>query len=231
MLTTATAFAAAAAAGMTLWAKARRDHQDVLRERASLLASAVELFPDAAITLGGDGFPRLGARLPDGRDVGIEIIADTLVTRRLPQLWLALTLRENEARRDFAIGALARPTGAEFFSLVHELPDWIAPPRCDLPLLVRGRSAAPDVIARANGTFCGIFSDPEVKEAVATPRGLRIVRRVAEGDRAAHLLLRQIRFPVSTVSTDLIRKAMADAQVLEDALSGYLAVPRIASAH
>jgi hypothetical protein len=219
MLTTSAAVLAFAAAGATLWAKARREHRTALSGRSGLLASAVAMFPDGQMTFGRDGFPTFSAQLPDGRPVGIEILVDTLVTRRLPQLWLKLTIGDKARRRDFSIGALARPTGAEFYSLVHELPEWIAPPDCDLPLLVRGRSATAADAARAGAVLRSLFADREVKEAVATPRGVRIVRRVAEGDRGAHLLLRQIRFPVDTVSADLIRTAVADAEALADALT------------
>jgi hypothetical protein len=219
MLTSA-AVLAAVAFGATLRAKARREHRAVLERRAGLLASAVDIFPGSELTIGRDGFPTVSALLPDGRDIGIEIVADTLVTRRLPQLWLKLTVSEPARCRAFSIGALARPTGAEFYSAVHELPEWMAPPpRCDVPLLVRGRSVAAADAVRAGAVLTSLFADRELKEAVATPRGVRIVRRIAEGDRGAHLLLRQIRFPVDVVAADLIRSALSDAETLTQALS------------
>lgn len=226
MLTSA-ALLAAAAAGAALWTKARREHREALGRRAGLLGPALEMFPSGELAIGGDGFPRLSALLPDGRNVGIEVVADTLVTRRLPQLWLKLTVSEPARRRDFSIGALARPTGAEFYSAVHELPEWIAPPpQCELPLLVRGRSVTPAAAARADAVLKSLFADKELKEAVVTPRGVRIVRRVAEGDRGAHLLLRQVRFPVDTVPADLIRSALDDAETLARALGSATPEPR-----
>ncbi len=218
MLTSA-AVLAFAAAGATLWAKGRREHRAALLRRAGLLGSALDMFTDGEVTLGRDGFPAFSGLLPDARNIGIEMVADTLVTRRLPQLWLKLTIGDPAPRRGFSIGALARPTGAEFYSIVHELPEWIAPPDCDLPLLVRGRSASAADVARAGPVLRSLFADREVKEAVATPRGARIVRRVAEGDRGAHLLLRQIRFPVDVVPADVIASALADAELLAHALT------------
>ena len=34
-----------------------------------------------------------------------------------------------------------------------------------------------------------------MKEIAATPRGVRLVRQASEGDRGAHFILRQVRFP------------------------------------
>lgn len=64
-----------------------------------------------------------------------------------------------------------------------------------------------------------LFRNPTVKEAVITPRGVRLIRQVAEGDRGAHLVLRQVRFPVEQVPADLIRTAIAEVQLLSETLT------------
>jgi hypothetical protein len=219
MLASAAALTLTTAAGVTLWLKGRRDHREALSLRAALLDGVLPMFPGAATRLGGDGYPRLIGGMPDGRPVEIDVVADTLVTRRLPQLWLKLTLADPEPRRSFSIGALARSTGAEFYSLVHGLPEWIAPPAGELPLLVRGKAVRPEHVAAAERAFRTIFADPLVKEAVASPRGVRIIRQAAEGDRASHLLLRQARFVDAAISPEAVEKALADAATLASALS------------
>src|SRR5262245_43529173 len=121
------AFVAASTAGLSMMAL--REHRSALKLRNGLLDSALGLLTDARISIGRDQFPVLMGRLPDHRQIKIELIADTLVFRRLPQLWLKVTLIECAEIERPAIGALARPTGAEFFSLVHDLPQWIEPPQ------------------------------------------------------------------------------------------------------
>jgi len=93
------------------------------------------------------------------------------------------------------------------------------PPGLDPEILVRGdgRLTAAQV-RRAGEALRGIFSDPRVKEAVATPRGVRVVRQAAEGARGAHLLLRQSDFPISAVAPDSVLEAVADADALREAL-------------
>lgn len=216
MLTTITAFALAAAGGTVLWVRGRREHHEALAGRAALLDDACSLFGDARMAIGPDGFPTLAARLPDGRRTRLLLIADTLVTRRLPQLWLELTVLDAVPRRDFSVGAIARSTGSEFFSMVHALPQSIAPANEEVPLVMRGRSLRPDQARAAAGMLTPSFADPQLKEAVLTPRGVRIIRQASEGDRAAHLLLRQARFPGVRVR-NVVERALADAQSLERA--------------
>ncbi|MDX8482346.1 hypothetical protein RFN28_28380 [Mesorhizobium sp. VK24D] len=210
------AFIAAVCAWMSK--RAISDHRAILAKRRGLLDEAAKLFSDARISFAHDHFPILVSRLEDGRQIRVELLADTMVTRRLPQLWLRVTLSELRECNRPAIGALARPTGAEYYSLVHDLPEWMAPPDMDVSLLMRGDGRATEwQVERAATMFRSLFSDPGVKEAVISPRGTRVIRQAAQGERAAHLFLRQIRFAVATISTDLVGKAVAEAKALSEA--------------
>jgi hypothetical protein len=200
--------------------RAVSDHRAALAQRRSLLDEAAKLFPNSRIGFAPDHFPILVSRLDDGRQMRIELLADTMVTRRLPQLWLRVTLSDACECRRPTIGALARPTGAEYYSLVHDMPEWMTPPETDASLLMRGDGRASAwQVARAATTFRTLFSDPAVKEAVISPRGTRVIRQAAQGERAAHLFLRQIRFAVATISVDLIQKAVSEAKALSHVLN------------
>lgn len=221
MITTI-AFSAFLAASCTwIGKRAVSDHRTTLAQRRGLLDEAAALFDNARIGFAPDHFPILIGRLEDGRQTKIELIADTMVTRRLPQLWLRVTLSEAGECRRPTIGALARPTGAEYYSLVHDMSEWMTPPETDASLLMRGDGRATSwQVERVSTLFRQLFADPKVKEAVVTPRGTRIIRQAAQGERGAHLLLRQIRFPITTISPDLVSKAVAEASALSKALAG-----------
>ena len=211
------AFVAASTAGLSMMAL--REHRNALKLRNGMLDSALGLLEDARISIARDQFPVLMGRLPDQRQIKIELLADTLVCRRLPQLWLKITLSERSEVQRPTIGALARPTGAEFYSLVHDLPEWIDPPQTDTPLLMRGDGrASSSQIEAVAAIFRSLFSDPAVKEAAIRPRGVRIIRQAAQGDRGAHLLLRQTRFPVDEISPELIRRAISEVEALSETL-------------
>jgi hypothetical protein len=206
--------------------RALHDHRSALSQRGGLLDRAVGLLGDAKITLGRDAFPVLVGRLPDKRPVKVELIADTMVFRRLPQLWLRVTLTETVDRKRPSIGALARPTGAEFYSIVHELPHWIEPPQTDASLLMRGDGNASEAqIERVSALFRSLFSDPAVKEAAITPRGVRLIRQAAQGDRGAHLILRQTQFRVDAIAPELVQAAIREAETLRHVLPEEQLVP------
>lgn len=207
-----------AAACTWLVLRAMRDHRNAMEERSCLLAAARDILSDFKTMDGADLFPVVTGCTAGGHRVKLEVIADSLVTRRLPQLWLRVTLYDAAFERP-TIGALARPTGSEYYSLVHDMPDWIAPPVGGAPMLLRGdATATPAQIERVLHHFAGLFADAAVKEAVISPRGVRIIRQAAQGERAAHLFLRQSRFPITAIPAVEIGKAIA----LATALTGIL---------
>jgi hypothetical protein len=68
-----------------------------------------------------------------------------------------------------------------------------------------------DDLRQAMAALC---SDPRIKEAVITPKTTRIMVQAAQGERAAHLFLRQARFAIPTVPAAVIRQAIAQAETL-----------------
>lgn len=223
-------FALLGAAGLA--AMAIRTHRSELQGRAALLDGLSSHFDGSRIEIGSDGFPTLTAVLADRRQVTISLLPDTLVMRRLPQLWLVVTLRERVEKPRPSIGALARPTGAEFYSRVLKFPARIETPAgLDPALLLRSdRRLLPTDLARIAAVLGSIFHDPCVKEIAATPRGVRVVRQASEGERGAHLLLRQVRFPMRRLDPDLVARSIADADALREALDALGAYPMKLSA-
>jgi hypothetical protein len=207
------------AACLWLAVKGIREHRDAMASRHRLLDEAAGLLSDADITIGPDQFPVATGRIADGRQVRIELIGDSMITRRLPQLWLRVTLYDSGTYRRPLIGALARPTGGEYYSLVHDMREWMTPPKTGTSMLMRGDgSATPWQTARVLSHFTTLFADPQVKEAVISPNGVRIMRQAAQGERASHLFLRQARFTIASVPAEDISAAIAMASALAEAL-------------
>ncbi len=200
-------------------ALARKEMRNDLRQRRALLDAVVGLLDNPSVSVGDDGYPRLLGTCSGGHKVSLEVVPDSLVPRRLPQLWMRLTLLAPEVASRPSIGVLARPIGTEFYSRVLGLPESIAPSfATDFPLLMRGRGVTETAIERTSGLFRTLFADPALKEIVITPRGAGTVRRIAEGDYGAHVLYRQMRFPVTQVSPEFVRNALAELRLLNDAL-------------
>ena len=215
-----------AAALILLAAIAIREHRVAMARRRVLLAEASALLRDAKLTHAPDNFPVVSGRMEDGRNARIELLAYTMVTRRLPQLWLKVTIAEAVGRDGPSIGALARPTGAEYYSLVHDLPEWMTPPETGAPLLMRGDGKATSAqVAAVARHFRLLFADPKIKEAVITPRVSRLFYQAAQGERSAHLFLRQARFSLTAVPAETIRLALLEATKLSTVLDDVEQAP------
>ncbi len=123
----------------------------------------------------------------------MALIPDTLTIRRLPQLWLAVTLKRSLPSVRGSVAILIRPSGSDYYSLTERmreqlpLPDGF-PQEC----LIKGEGTGARADARSYRTVrCRPVFRSQIKELVVSNRGVRIVRQVAEGKRGEHLLLRQ----------------------------------------
>jgi hypothetical protein len=57
----------------------------------------------------------------------------------------------------------------------------------------------------------GIFDDPQMKELVITPRGVRLVRQIWQAKRAQYAVLRQVEFEEKTLDRDLLASLLKSA--------------------
>jgi hypothetical protein len=221
MMTTAICVFGALACAWLVW-RGMAEHHEAMARRHGLLEEARGLLSNASVTFAPDQFPVVTGCIDNGSWVKIELIADTMITRRLPQLWLRVTLADRIKHDGPTFGALARPTGAEYYSMVHGMPEWMAPPEAGISILMRGDGRATPMQATMVTThFQKLFADPLIKEAVITPRATRIMMQVSQGERAAHMFLRQASFSLATVPGESIRRAI----LLATSLSMVLAEP------
>lgn len=189
---------------------AMREHRNTMTRRHRLLDEAASMLTSPRFALSADHHPVVSGVLEDGTKVTLDVVTDTMVTRRLPQLWLRVTLQDGSAGVWPAIGVLARPTGSEYYSAVHDLNEWLIPPTMQVPMLMRGSADAKDDRWQSlRHGLASLLADSRLKEAVVTPHMVRVVFQAAEGERSSHLLLRQARFAVDTVSQPTIRQALA----------------------
>jgi hypothetical protein len=195
-----------------------RDQRAARLARVHLLDAAAPLFDRSLITHEEDGFPRLTGRRA-ASNIDVRLLSDTMTMRRLPQLWLQVTvLRRRPGLASLAV--LARPSGYEFYSLTERLHHVIDPPE-GLPseIIVRGDNArAEALLEKAHAALAAILADPKVKEVVIAPEGVRILRQAAEGRRGEHLLLRQAVFDDAAVSAETLSNILEAIRGLEAAV-------------
>ena len=173
---------------------ARRERRARSDRTSGLFDHCRCLFETSRVEQGADGFPACDGIMA-GRRVRLALVPDALTLKRLPQLWLSVTIRQPlPVRADFAL--LARPNGAEFYSTAQRLPLRLDTP-ADLPagLLARASDTSAQGILDGLATpLAQVFADPKVKEVAVARRGLRGIVQAREGKRGEHLLLRQCAF-------------------------------------
>jgi hypothetical protein len=191
-----------------------RDHRRAVAARRALLDDCRGVLKEERWTAGADGFPALEGRA-FGHAVKVALIPDTMVVRRLPQLWLSVTVLDAMPGAP-SLSLLARPSGNEFYAGTHQLPKRVEPP-AGLPLdvMIRGDGVRAHALCqRLGGLFASFLADPGVKEITISARGVRVVRQVAEGRRGEHLLLRQAVFDLAQVERPVFVQTLRDAAAL-----------------
>lgn len=203
-------------AGPLTWL-ALRDHKALRETRVSLLDDCARLFDRYALTHGGDSFPRLSGRCGQ-HNVDVRLISDTMTIRRLPQLWLQVTVLDRLKDAD-GVAVLVRPSGYEFYSLTTAFHHVIeTPPSFPEEVIVRGETPrAAKRFEKLAPSIAAILSDPRVKEIAVTRQGLRIIRQADEGRRGEYLLLRQAVFDQAAVSADQLKAMMDEIETLRAA--------------
>lgn len=170
---------------------ALRLHTD---SRARRLARAgwldrIEL-QDRRFALSATGFARASGRRA-GLALDLQAVPDMLTFRKLPALWLLVTLPEPMPLRQ-RINLMIRPTGVEPFSAFEGLPYQTTLPHGFPPdaALRSEQALSPDEAALLQ-RHLAMFDDPRVKELVLSPKGLRITWLAEEAERGRYLLFRE----------------------------------------
>jgi hypothetical protein len=153
---------------------------------------------------GSIGYPRLVGEF-SGFPVQVLPVVDTLATRRLPALWLLVTLQGAlPVRAKFDL--MMRPTGATSFSNFDHLPHTVRTPRAfPYHAVVRTddpRNLLPDSVVAPH---VEVFADPKAKELLITPQGVRIVWLLAEAGRARYGAFREADFGPVELDPVLLR--------------------------
>ncbi|RFC63667.1 hypothetical protein DYI37_11745 [Fulvimarina endophytica] len=157
--------------------------------RARYLDDCLALFDEHRMQIAATGFPRIAGRYR-GRAFDVQVVPDTLTVRKLPALWVLVSLIEEmplKARFDLMV----RPGGTETFSAFHTLSHQIPipagyPEECTIRSDDPGDPAGETVMRR----HLDLFEDASVKEVIFSPKGLRIVFLAEEADRGRYLIYR-----------------------------------------
>jgi hypothetical protein len=168
--------------------RARREAPDRLFGSARAVLSG-SYFEDT----GSVGYPQLVGHYR-GHPVQVRAVVDTLAVRKLPSLWLLVTIPEALPLKA-TFDLMMRPTGPTTFSNFERLP--IALDRLpDFPDFSIVRTDDPNHLPPPHVIVphLGMFASPRGKELLITPKGVRIVWQLAEAERGRYGIFRQAEF-------------------------------------
>lgn len=179
-----------AALGLWLGTRLIAESRARTAARANFFQALKSLFDGGETRLQPTGFPRMTGKR-GALSYDLQAIPDTLTFRKLPALWVLVTLPEPMPLLA-TLDLMARPSGNESFSRFFTLPQTLPTPEALPPhVVVRSDDATRiptiDLIAR----HAALFQDDAVKELVISPKGLRIVLLAEEAERGRYLIFRE----------------------------------------
>ena len=200
-----------------VWCTLARDRARIRRARGALFDACRDLFDPCRVVQDAVDIAVLDGCYR-GRAFRIEPVIDHVNLRKLPVLWLMVTLREDGSQAG-VLDFLVRPQNTEFYSPSAELPVAIAPPP-GWPSHAALRTDRPEAMPPVDvvGRHIDFFEDPRAKELLVTPRGLRLVYQANQAKRSHYLVLRQAEFDDLVLDPGLLRNLMDRAIALHDDL-------------
>jgi hypothetical protein len=186
--------------------------------RAAYLDACLPLFTGTDIRVAPSGLPRLNGAYRGAR-FDVQAVSDTLTYRKLPALWLMVTVpavTSLGAVTDLMLRSRGTETFSSFMSLPHQIdapagfPDDCAI-RTDDPSSLTPVALIADVL-RSLGT-------DNLKELILSPKGLRIVWLAEQADRARYLLFRDAEMALVPLARSTLLPILDALIGLRDALS------------
>jgi hypothetical protein len=188
------------------------------RTRALFFFDCLDLLQSYRVTQDDISYPLLVGRYR-GYDIRMEPVIDHMAWRKLPVLWLKVTVL-TEIPYSGVVDLLMRPHGAENFTPSSDLEYPVKLPENwpqDGLLNTDDPDGMPplDLIA----PHLGLFADDKMKELVVTPNGVRLVARIWQAVRANYVTFREIKFMGDRIDRELARELLDGAIAISRSLA------------
>jgi hypothetical protein len=179
------------------------------RSRDSVFDECEGLLQQAVFSHDRGGLPLLQGEY-DGYRVSLGIVEDTVAWRKLPPLWLLVTVH-GKAASEGSLDLIVRPANNEFYS-----PSWQWDGNLHLPTgwpqhaILKYRKRPADLEA-LNPFVPRLFSDDRMKELLVTPQLLRLTYMAKQANRGEYLIMRNAVYDAIPLERDLIESLLKKA--------------------
>ncbi len=193
-------------------------HKARTAARAGYFRAVEPLFDSITSRIQPNGFARMTAQT-DGNAFDLQAIPDSLTFRKLPALWVMLTLPAPMPVKA-TLDIMARPAGNEPFSHFANLPQSLpCPPSLPDGTALRSDDATGVPPLELIAPHLAVFADPKVKELVISPKGLRLVILADEAERGRFLIFRDAEVGASPLPAARMTPLISALIALRDTLA------------
>ncbi len=192
-----------------MYRRYRRDAWHRTQSRDSVFDECEGLLQQAKFSHDRGGLPLLQGEY-DGYRVSLGIVEDTVAWRKLPPLWLLVTVH-GKAASEGSLDLIVRPANNEFYS-----PSWQWDGNLHLPTgwpqhaILKYRKRPADLEA-LNPFVPRLFSDDRMKELLVTPQLLRLTYMAKQANRGEYLIMRNAVYDAIPLERDLIESLLKKA--------------------
>lgn len=194
----------------------RRDAWHRRQARSSLFTECANLLTEQRYSDDAGGLPQLHG-VYAGYQVTLGMVEDTLAWRKLPPLWLLVTVHA-KAPSSGTLDLIARPANNEFYS-----PAWQWEGNLRLPTgwpqhaILKYRRQPAD-LAVLNRFVPRMFDDVHMKELLLTPALLRLTYMVKQADRGEYLIMRNAVYDAVPIPHSVVQGLLQQAVTLRATL-------------
>jgi hypothetical protein len=201
---TITLIALILAAALILARIYRRDRRRLRERRGALFSQCMHLLEAPQLRQQDLDYPVLTGRY-GGYGVHIDAIVDHIAVRKVPSLWLRVSLIAPLPGMP-TLDILMRAHNVEFFSPSNELPHRLDLPQ-GWPKDASVHTDDPDRLPASEilTPHMNFFDKPQAKEMLLTAKGVRLVFQASQADRLHYQVLRQADFENAVLAPEVLQ--------------------------
>jgi hypothetical protein len=185
------------------------DQRSIQYAKTHLFDEVLSLLDGAILKQEGNDFPQVSGSFA-GYEVKFSLIEDTVAVRKIPPLWLMVTVK-GKVPINGTFDLIVRPSNNEFYS-----PAWQWNGNVQVPshwpqhAVIKYQDSLIDV-AKIDHFVPILFADERAKELLINPSVLRITYMAKQAERGEYLIMRNSVFSGEAIAEEVVAKVLKQA--------------------